>query len=321
MNRRKYWLILLGICMCMSATACGRNKEDIYDKYQGVTEGEGGMNASIAGNKPSVEREMNYDTVGGGVSVFTVTDSEEDGNNWYPNVDVFLMEHGFLDSEPFYEYTDINGHQLVRLYYNPDTREGCGVRYYSYPTQTFPEADGIFGFVFTDVEFADWTGYNVADYMALTSVYGGDGSQSVNEYDETVEYDEYDRVTLFESKGIVPELVELGVEEAETILHIEYDYYEDGGLKSREYSHSAHIFPTSMSSLKTQFDEQERVVYEQGYITHGSLDYFYIYEGNSSVPKYCLTLDFMNESWMPVLVEYNVEEVETGETKNAIHFD
>ena len=63
------------------------------------------------------------------------------------------------------------------------------------------------------------------------------------------------------------------------------------------------------------------MVYEQGYITHGSLDYFYIYEGNSSVPKYCLTLDFMNESWMPVLVEYNVEEVETGETKNAIHFD
>lgn len=39
-------------------------------------------------------------------------------------------------------------------------------------------------------------------------------------------------------------------------------------------------------------------------MTHGSMDYYYIYEGDEPVPAYCLILDFNVGDWLPELVRY-----------------
>ena len=36
--------------------------------------------------------------------------------------------------------------------------------------------------------------------------------------------------------------------------------------------------------LRSYYDEKERVVFEDGYITSGDQEYYYIYEGDSDVP-------------------------------------
>ena len=48
------------------------------------------------------------------------------------------------------------------------------------------------------------------------------------------------------------------------------------------------------------------VCYERAYITHGSLDYYYIYEDESAAaPAYCLYLDGNLGTWFPELVRYS----------------
>lgn len=40
------------------------------------------------------------------------------------------------------------------------------------------------------------------------------------------------------------------------------------------------------------YDEQGRLIYQYGYITHGAIDEYYIYEGNRMEPQYRLLLDW-----------------------------
>ena len=46
------------------------------------------------------------------------------------------------------------------------------------------------------------------------------------------------------------------------------------------------------------------VCYERAYITHGSLEYYYIYEGESAAPALCLRLDDNMGTWFPEAVRY-----------------
>lgn len=74
------------------------------------------------------------------------------------------------------------------------------------------------------------------------------------------------------------------------MVTINYIYREDGTLFCRNYHHDARTFSSTLCSLNSFFDEKERLVYERGYITHGSLEYYYIYEDDT--PAYCLCLDY-----------------------------
>ena len=46
------------------------------------------------------------------------------------------------------------------------------------------------------------------------------------------------------------------------------------------------------------------VCYERAYITHGSLDYYYIYEGENAAPAYRLCLDDNLGTWFPEMARY-----------------
>ena len=60
---------------------------------------------------------------------------------------------------------------------------------------------------------------------------------------------------------------------------------------------------TTRQALYDYYDEDGRLIYESAYITHGSLDYFFIYTDGSCRPAYCLQLDNNLGYCIPLMVE------------------
>ena len=57
-------------------------------------------------------------------------------------------------------------------------------------------------------------------------------------------------------------------------------------------------------SLESYYDERGRVIYESGYITHGELEYFYIYGDEGEKPQYLLTVDYGGGYAVPDMKRY-----------------
>lgn len=83
----------------------------------------------------------------------------------------------------------------------------------------------------------------------------------------------------------------LGYTERDRLLEIEFTYREDGTLRRRDYAHNMMALETWHSVTHSFYDTQERLLYEDCYITHGSMDYYYIYQDDKEMPAYCLMLD------------------------------
>lgn len=94
-------------------------------------------------------------------------------------------------------------------------------------------------------------------------------------------------------------------EELVPILKINFVYREDGTLYCRDYYHNQKIFGTTESTLEYFYDEKERIEYKSGYITHGYVEYYYIYEDESDKPAYCLYLDHNLGYAIPAMVKYH----------------
>ena len=66
---------------------------------------------------------------------------------------------------------------------------------------------------------------------------------------------------------------------------------------------SANIMDLWYGASRDYYDEDGRLIYESAYITHGSLDYFFIYTDGSCRPAYCLQLDNNLGYCIPLMVE------------------
>lgn len=78
----------------------------------------------------------------------------------------------------------------------------------------------------------------------------------------------------------------------------------DGTLFYRGYWHTTYLYMTNDHVLSSFYDEKERVVYEDGYITSGDLEYYYVYEGDGNIPLCKLDVYFschggidVNSTW------------------------
>ena len=214
---------------------------------------------------------------------------------WYPNETDFVTENGFGEAEPFFEYSVPDGQKLLTLYYDEVTQRGCGIRYYERDPSTFITT-GMYGFVFEGLRESEENRI-LEDYLKPESVDGTDGSNEVEDFKENTEYDDMGRITHYDTTGILTFLKENNTE-ADMILWIDYEYYDNGNLKSRHYWHNGYIFGTWHTTWSCYFDEQGRVAYEDIYITHGSWDTYYIYTDDTREPAYILDLDNCGE-WIP----------------------
>ena len=88
------------------------------------------------------------------------------------------------------------------------------------------------------------------------------------------------------------------------VIEITYFYRDDGTLEKKEGFYNAWIFGTVGCSERCFYDAQGRLIYSSAYITHGSLDYYYIYEGENAAPAYCLCLDDNLGTWFPEMARY-----------------
>lgn len=210
---------------------------------------------------------------------------------YFKDAESFLTAYGFDMDEPFYEvYAD--GKLQLTLYYDEETQLGCCER-------------GGYGACFLGVTEAEWNGYLWGDYMDPVIVYDGHRPEDYMgdyHYDEIKEYDNAGRLVEYRVTNI-EDLMEEKVSGAKDFysmwndaLKVTYEYQPNGKLAYRYYIHNSYMFGTNTSSLETWFDEQGRPVYERAYITHGSLEWFYIYEDEDEIPEFILSTDF---GWNP----------------------
>lgn len=215
--------------------------------------------------------------------IYTFDIDAEDTTMYYADENALLEAYGFMGCAPFYQYYDEMGRIYMEFYWDEQRDLGCGLRY-RYYSET-DEVEEVYGFGFRGHSEETWN----KDMYATVSVYGDTGESYVENYREYCEYTEDGRVNYYISSGEMD--MSGDIPEEVTVLEIDYVYKDDGTLASREYSHNSWIFGTTYTTLVSYFDEKERLIYEYAYVTHGCLEYFYIYTDETDKPTYCLCLD------------------------------
>lgn len=214
----------------------------------------------------------------------------------------FLTAYGFDVDEPFYKvYAE--GDLVLTMYYDEETELGCVIS----------GSRGLEGACFQGATTAEWNGYLWGDYTDPVVVYlderlrPQDYMEDYN-YDEIKEYDDAGRLVEYRVTNIDDYIKEECSSAKDSYdgwndaLKVTYEYQPNGELAYREYVHNSYIFGTTQSVLQTWFDEQGRPVYECAYITHGALEWFYVYEDDDEIPEYILSTDF---GWGPAeLTQY-----------------
>ena len=212
------------------------------------------------------------------------------------NLEAVFQACGF--DTPFYEYNGPDGRPQLTLWYDAEAETGAGIRY-----RGLESGDTIlYGFGFQGVFPAEgdrWYRWKESLTAPPEAVPPG-----VEDMEEERTYDGAGRLTAFSSSG---RLEEPGGEgERVWICHAEWTYDADGTLLRGSFGQNPMLFGTTESSREFFCDGLGRLCYERAYITHGSLDYYYIYEDESAAaPAYCLYLDGNLGTWFPELVRYS----------------
>lgn len=226
----------------------------------------------------------------------------------YESRKALLEDYGFEDSEPMYQYFDRYGNLQLELYADEDMEELCGITYtYNFNCE-LEKVVYMCGFFVCSITEAEWDGH---DPFIFKSVYGTDGADYVEDYEESIEYAASGKPDIFVAKGRVEGRPDPDV--LRKIMEINFIYREDGTLYYRDYFHESWVFGTTLCSLRSFYDEDERIVFERGYITHGCVEYYYIYEdkdGEKALkPSYILYIDYNSNYAIPRMVRCRQKEL------------
>ena len=220
----------------------------------------------------------------------------------YEDRQTFLSDFGFGDKEPLYQFYDRFHNLQMELYLDEESLKGCGIRYKYYYTNEMEKVVFMHGFTFDTVFKQKW---GEPDIFSVKAYDGRDGADSVSEYEEFIEYTEDGKLDYFKSQGMIDWLGdEEDVKEPSDILEINFVYRDDGTLYRKEYVHNSNIFGTTCTSIESFYDEKERLLYEDCYITHGSYEYYYIYKDDGKKPAYCLGVDDNLGYFMPTMMQF-----------------
>lgn len=201
--------------------------------------------------------------------------------------DRVLSDFGFQEETPYYTYYDEEQALQLELFFDAASGRGCGFRYNRAVLEETPMVYGFgFSLVLPDSDADPWGN---TDPYSVKSVYGSDGSERVRDYAETTALDPNGKPAQFRSTGVYFD--DPDSSEAITLIQVEFTYRSDGSLLHKSYYHNPFAFGTTFSPSELDYDEAERLVFARSYITHGHLEYYYIYDGGSTQPAYCLCLD------------------------------
>ncbi len=211
----------------------------------------------------------------------------------YESREEFLAFCGFAGKEPYYQYYDALGRLELELYLDETAQRGCGFLYAYYRNYALERVVECQGFLFEGIGQSVWE-----DDTYSRLVYDGGNAAECENVTRVTSADTADgRPLSYEVRGVTDTVQSLWAEGItsesadENLLSIDWLYRGDGSLYRREYSHNPMVFSTTAQVRTIYYDEHERPVYRYEYITHGSLDSYYLYEGDVAVPKYGLVFD------------------------------
>lgn len=211
----------------------------------------------------------------------------------YESREEFLAFCGFAGQKPYYQYYDALGRLELELYLDETAQRGCGFLYAYYRNFKLERVAECQGFLFEGIEQRTWED----DTYSRLIYDGGDAAAGENVTRITSADTADGRPLSYEVRCVTDTVQSLWAEGItsesadESLLSIDWLYRGDGSLYCREYSHNPIIFGTTAQVRRTYYDELERSVYRYEYITHGSLNSYYLYEGDAAGPKYGLTFD------------------------------
>lgn len=286
----RYFLYVGILALVFSLSGCAEDQTVQQDRED---ESEDAFLQSVSTEKYTEIEETEAETIldtSGRMQVTVYIDSSF-GREFYQDKEAFLAAYGIADKEPDFYYDNIDGRRQLEVYFNDAAGIWCGIRdFYNHDEDLFASNEP-YGFVFEEQERREWDNNELYDITI-------DGCRlfckDVEEYQESFAYDENGNVTRFEISGINDAVPEEGVR---TLLWMDYTYREDGTLLHRSYAHDSTAFATYQCRRDTYFDELERVVYEDIYITHGNMEYYFFYSSDSLDFDSCLVLDYNTGDW------------------------
>ena len=137
-----------------------------------------------------------------------------------------------------------------------------------------------------------------ADAYSVLTPWGTDGSEVVSGFRSQYSY---------RADGKPEEFKATGTDDAGNqvdVLDVTFSYWDDGSLLSKSYFHNQLLFGTAYFSTQMYYTSYERLDYARCYLSHGSLELFYFYDGESTSPSYCLMLDNDGGLYFPTLFAY-----------------
>lgn len=239
-----------------------------------------------------------------------VTTWAEDTGNYAvehtPTRSEILAEYGFDWGDMYYVYcTPQDGTLQLQLWFDPETGKGCGFRY------AWEGADGplavpdIYAFGFHGVTApTEWDDpytcglLGNADAYSVLTPWGTDGSEAVSDFRSEYSYRDDGKPEEFQATGTDESGNQVDV------LDVTFSYWEDGSFLSKSYFHNQMLFGTTYSGTQMYYTSHERLAYARAYVTHGSLQFFYLYDGENSSPSYCLLLDDNAGFCFPTMFRY-----------------
>ena len=200
----------------------------------------------------------------------------------------FLQMYGFYKKKVFYKGYNNKNELAVKLYFNSKTKKGCGVSY----------AHGYaFGFEIDSDTYSTQKGFTHKKYSLIPDNLKDQGDYK-NEYDlyssnGVTNYKEKKTYKVINKKKRLINFTSTGTYEGEKIelKVIDFSYNKKGKLISKHVGTSTWIYATTESTVTYYYDELERLYYSDSYLSHGSLEQFYIYSGNNKTPSYILRAD------------------------------
>ena len=239
-----------------------------------------------------------------------VTTWAEDTGNYAaehtPTRSEILAEYGFDWGDMYYVYcTPLDDTLHLKLWFDPETGRGCGFRY------VWEGGDGplavpdiyAFGFHGATVP-TEWDDpytcglLGNADAYSVLTPWGTDGSEVVSSLRSDWSYRADGNPEAFHAAGTD----ESG--NPVDVLDVTFSYWDDGPLLSKSYFHNQLLFGTAYFSTQMYYTSHERLAYVRCYLTHGSLELFYFYDGDGDTPAYCLMLDNDGGFCFPTLFAY-----------------
>ncbi|MBD5474012.1 MAG: hypothetical protein HDR20_14300 [Lachnospiraceae bacterium] len=214
--------------------------------------------------------------------------SSDEIDTEYASREAFLSDYGFTGSDPIYEYYDSLGNLRLEVYRDEDIDLFCGIVYRYYYNSDKQKVAALSGFVVDDIKEGEWED-DTYSIMSSIDSYG---------YEEKVEFTSDERPKYFLATGRDEiesddgEIVTMMV----TMMEIDYIYRDDGTLYQRDYRHNPRRFSTYRQSESSLYDEKERLVFEDAYITHGILQDYYVYLDEGNKPAYHIELDYAGGS-------------------------